>query len=45
MMEAYKDATSKPYGYLNVDLNPHQLEDKYRLSTDILPQEYTILYC
>jgi hypothetical protein len=45
MMEAYKDATSKPYGYLNVDLSPHQQEDKYRLSTDILPQEYTILYC
>jgi hypothetical protein len=45
MLEAYKDATSNPYGYLNVDLSPHQQEDKYRLSTNIFPYQYTILYC
>ena len=43
LSEAYRDATSKPYGYLFVDLSPHCPEQE-RLRTDIFPNETTALY-
>ena len=44
LMESYRDATSVPYGYLCVDLNPHCENDSYRLRTNILPPDYTVIY-
>ena len=43
MVEAYKDATAQPYGYLFVDLKPDTYEDM-RLLTNIFPDEYTTVY-
>jgi hypothetical protein len=43
-LEAYKDAcTSKPYGYLLVDVSP-QSHDETRLRTNIFPGELAIAY-
>lgn len=42
-IEAYKDATGCPYGYLLVDLKP-DMEEQYRLRTNIFPDEYTHVY-
>ena len=36
MMQGYKDATGKPYGYLLVDLT-QSMDDRYRLRTKIFP--------
>ena len=33
-VEAYRDATSVPHGYLLIDLKPEQ-DDRYRLRTNI----------
>lgn len=41
--EAYKDATSKPHGYLMIDLKQNT-DDIYRMKTNIFPDEYTICY-
>ena len=41
MLEEYKRATSKPYGYLLVDLKPDTLEHD-RLKTNILPTDTDI---
>ena len=38
MMQGYKDATGKPYGYLLVDLT-QSMDDRYRLRTKIFPEE------
>ena len=38
MMQGYKDATGKPYGYLLVDLT-QSMDDRYRLRTKIFPGE------
>ena len=38
MMQGYKDATGKPYGYLLVDLT-QSMDDRYRLRTEIFPDE------
>ena len=38
MMQGYKDATGKPYGYLFVDLT-QSMDDRYRLRTKIFPGE------
>lgn len=35
LLDAYKDATSRPFGYLLVDLKP-DTDDRYRLRTNIL---------
>lgn len=35
-MDAFEKATSKPYGYLLVDISPHS-DKSYQLRTDILP--------
>ena len=43
MMEAYRDATSIPYGYLLIDLKP-DTEESLRLRTNIFPGEYPIVY-
>ena len=42
-LEAYKDATREPYGYLFVDLRPEQDED-LRLRTNIFPGENQYVY-
>jgi len=42
-VEAYKDATRKPYSYLLVDLRPEQGED-LRLRTNIFPGETNYVY-
>ena len=44
LIESYREATSVPYGYLCVDLNPHCENDAYRLRSHILPPDYTIIY-
>ena len=36
LVEAFRDATSSPYGYLLMDMRP-DLEDKFRLRTGIFP--------
>ena len=43
LRESYKDATSKPYGYLLVDLKPDTC-DLLRLRTDIFPGEIHYVY-
>jgi len=42
-VEAYRDATERPFGYLLVDLKPKQGE-RYRLSTNVLPGEKQYVY-
>lgn len=42
-MNAYQMASSKSYGYLLVDLNPHT-DKSFQLRTDILPGQDTIVY-
>lgn len=42
-MDAYKKATSRAHGYLCITLYPGT-DDKYRLSTNILPKEETVYY-
>ena len=42
-VEAFKDATDKPYGYLLIDLKP-DMEESLRLRTDIFPGELTVVY-
>lgn len=43
MMEAFADATEKPYSYLFVDLKP-ETEDRYRLRSGIFPDEPNYFY-
>ena len=43
MMQGYKDATGKPYGYLLVDLT-QPVDDRYRLRTKIFPGEVGEVY-
>ena len=42
-VEAFKDATEKPYGYLLVDLKP-DTDEQYRIRTNIFPGELTTVY-
>lgn len=42
-MDAYQKATTIPYGFLLVDINPHS-DKAYQLRTNILPGEDTIVY-
>ena len=42
-MDAYEKATSRPCGYLLVDLNPRS-DRKYQLRSNILPGETDIVY-
>ena len=43
MVEAYRDATSIPFGYLFADLKPETPED-LRLRSNIFPGEYQTVY-
>jgi Cdc6-like AAA superfamily ATPase len=43
LMEAYKDATSQPHGYLVFDLT-QTAEERLRYRTNIFPDEDTVLY-
>ena len=38
LVEAFRDATEKPYGYLLIDLKPNT-EEKYRIRTNIFPDD------
>ena len=42
-IEAYKDATSAPYGYLLIDLKPEQ-DEQCRLRTNVFPGETEFVY-
>jgi len=42
-VEAYKDATREPYGYLLVDLRPEQ-DEELRLRTNVFPNEIHHVY-
>lgn len=42
--EAFRDATSAPYGYLVVDLSPNIENERYRLRTSVFPGEFPIIY-
>ena len=42
-MNAYDRATSKPYGYLLIDLSPHS-DRNYQLRSNILPGQDTVVY-
>lgn len=42
-MDAYQRATSRSYGYLLVDINPHT-DTSYQLRTNIFPGQDTIIY-
>ena len=43
LMDAYKDATSKPYGYLVLDFSPGA-EEAYRVRTQVFPGGDTFVY-
>ena len=42
-IEAYEDATYKPYGYLVVDCDPKSPRE-FKLRTNIFPTENTVCY-
>ena len=42
LQEAYKDTTSKPFGYLVVDLSPKG-EESYSLRTNVFPNEAPVI--
>jgi hypothetical protein len=43
LVEAYKNATEKPFGYLMLDLKP-DTEEKYRVQTNIFPTDIHYVY-
>lgn len=43
VLEAFKDATAQPYGYLVLDFSPNA-EEEYRVRTRVFPGEDTIIY-
>ena len=43
LQEAFRDSTSKPFGYLLIDLKP-DTPDNLRLRTNILPGEQQVVY-
>lgn len=43
LVEAFKDATAKPYGYLLIDLKG-DTEEKYRIRTNIFSNERQFVY-
>ena len=43
IMEAFKDATREPYGYLIIDFSPSGKEE-YRVRSNVFPGEDTIVY-
>ena len=43
LVEAFKNATEKPFGYLLLDLKP-DTDEKYRIRTNIFPEERQYVY-
>lgn len=43
IIEAFRDATASPYGYLVLDFSPSTAEE-YRVRTNVFPSEDTIIY-
>ena len=43
LVESFRDATAKPFGYLVLDLKP-DTEEKYRIRTGIFPGEKQFVY-
>jgi len=43
LVEAFQDATKKPYGYLLIDLKATTI-DRYRIRTNIFPDEVQYVY-
>ena len=43
LVEAYRDATKQPFGYLVIDTSP-KTDDKYRLRTNVFPGEDLVVY-
>ena len=43
LIEAFKDATQQPYGYLLIDLKP-DTEERIRVRTNIFPDDTQIVY-
>lgn len=43
-MDAYRKATTKPYGYLLIDCSPHLSQSELKLRTDILPGQLTTVF-
>jgi len=43
LIDAYRDATSKPFSYLLIDLKP-DTEDQVRVRSNIFPGEQTCVY-
>ena len=43
LIESYRDATSKPFSYLMIDLKP-DTDDKIRVRSNIFPDEATYVY-
>ena len=43
LVEAYEDCTANPYGYLMVDISPHN-ESNFQLKSGIIPGEDIIVY-
>ena len=43
LLESFKDATDRPYGYLLIDLKG-ETEEKYRIRTNIFPNEVQYAY-
>ena len=43
MIEAFKNSTSAPYGYILIDLE-QETDDKLRLRTDIFPGDVQYVY-
>ena len=43
LVDAYKDATGEPYGYLVIDLHPHN-HSEYKLKSKVFPGEDLVVY-
>jgi len=43
LVEAFKNATEKPFGYLLLDLKP-DTDERYRIRTNIFPDERQYVY-
>lgn len=43
-LDAYTRAVGRKYGYLLIDISPHS-DPRYKLRTDVLPGQTTIVYC
>lgn len=43
LVEAFRDATKRPYGYLFIDMKP-DTDEKLRILSDIFPDDKTVVY-